>query len=188
MWLVVGLGNPGPSYEHNRHNVGFMAADAICRRHGFSASQKKFGGLLSEGALGGEKTLCLKPLTYMNLSGQSVGEACRFYKIAPENVIVIHDELALPLGDMRLKKGGGHAGHNGLKSIDSHIGQDYLRLRIGIGHPGQPELVSDYVLSNFSKAEMKTVEPQLDDIADKLMENLARFTAQGANQVKFIIE
>lgn len=185
--LLVGLGNPGPKYDLNRHNVGFMALDVLMRRHVFSAEQKKFQGLIAEGQWGNEKTLALKPMTYMNLSGQSVGDVCRFYKIPPEQVIVLHDELALPLGDMRLKKGGSHAGHNGLKSLDAHIGQDYLRLRIGIGHPGAPELVTDYVLGNFSKTEMKIVEPMLDDISDKLAENLKRFTAQGSNQVKFLV-
>ena len=131
MLLLVGLGNPGPEYAGTRHNVGFMAVDTIVHRHGFGPLRSKFQGLISEGLISGEKILALKPLTYMNESGQSVGEAARFYKIPSENIIVCHDELDLPPGKVRVKTGGGSGGHNGIKSIDAHIGPEYRRLRIG---------------------------------------------------------
>lgn len=187
MLLIVGLGNPGPEYEDNRHNAGFMAADAIMRRHGFSKPQKKFHGLLAEGNIGGEKALCLKPQTYMNRSGIAVGEAAQFYKVAPENICVIHDELDLPLGEVKLKLGGGPGGHNGLKSIDGQLGRDYMRLRIGIGHPGDREQVTGHVLDGFSKAEMKAIAPILEAIADHLSEEIARMKAAGSKQIKFVI-
>lgn len=166
--LLIGLGNPGKSYAANRHNVGFMALDEIAARHGFSRFSKKFQAEISEGTLDGRKLILLKPLTYMNLSGESVAAAARFHKIPPENIIVFHDELDLPPCKIRVKKGGGNGGHNGLKSIDAHIGKDYWRVRIGISHPGDKDQVSDYVLSDFSKAEMKTVEPLLGEISHHL--------------------
>lgn len=165
MWLFVGLGNPGQKYQENRHNIGFMAVDEIVRRHAFSGWTKKFQGEVALGDLGGEKILLLKPHTYMNLSGQSVQAAAAFYKIAPQNVMVFHDELDLAPGKIRAKKGGGAAGHNGLKSIDAHIGQDYWRLRMGIGHPGDRNMVSGYVLGDFCKADAAWLEPLLEAVA-----------------------
>lgn len=166
MLLLVGLGNPGPKYAFNRHNIGFMAVDAIIHRHSFSPERQRFQGLVSEGTLGGEKVVALKPMTYMNESGRSVGEAMRFYKLEPDQVVVLHDELDLPEGKLRIKLGGGHGGHNGLRSIDAHIGQTYRRVRLGIGHPGDKDRVLGYVLGDFSKAEMKWLEPFLDAIVD----------------------
>ncbi len=153
MFLVVGLGNPGSGYAANRHNIGFMAADELVRRYSFGPWRKKFQGQISEGELNGQKVLVLKPETFMNLSGQSVGEVLRFYKIPVENVIVLHDELDLPPGKLRVKRGGGHGGHNGLKSIDAHCGKEYRRIRLGIGHPGDKSRVHGHVLGDFSKAE-----------------------------------
>ncbi|MEA1675617.1 aminoacyl-tRNA hydrolase [Nitrospirillum sp. BR 11163] len=164
MRLVVGLGNPGPEYAHHRHNVGFMAVDEIAQRHRFGPWKKRFQGLITEGQIGPEKIYLLKPQTFMNLSGQSVGEAMRFYKMTPDQVIVLHDELDLPPGKLRAKKGGGHGGHNGLRSIDDHIGKDYWRVRLGIGHPGDKNLVHGWVLSNFAKAEQTWLVPFLDAV------------------------
>ena len=166
MLLIVGLGNPGSKYENNRHNVGFMAADAIARRHSFSPWSKKFQGLLSEGRLGGEKVLLLKPQTFMNVSGQSVGEAMRFHKLSPSDLVVLYDELDLAPGKVRVKTGGGAGGHNGIRSIDAHCGKEYRRARIGIGHPGVKELVTHHVLGDFTKADQEWLEPLLDAIAD----------------------
>lgn len=165
MRLVVGLGNPGAGYAKNRHNIGFMAADAIVRRHNFSAWKTKFQAELSDGTLGGEKVLVLKPMTYMNNSGQAVGEALRFFKILPRDVIVLYDEIELAPGKIRVKQGGGHAGHNGLRSIDQHVGKDYWRVRLGIGRPQHKEQVAGYVLHDFSRAEEKWLEPLLDSVA-----------------------
>ncbi|MBX3496331.1 MAG: aminoacyl-tRNA hydrolase [Parvibaculum sp.] len=167
MILLVGLGNPGEKYARNRHNIGFMAADAIVRRHSFAAPRARFQGLVSEGTLDGEKAIVLKPTTYMNESGRAVGEAMRFYKIEPADVIVFHDELDLAPAKLRIKTGGGAAGHNGIRSIAAHIGPDFRRVRIGIGHPGEKDRVLGAVLGDFSKAEMKDwVEPLIDAIAD----------------------
>lgn len=165
MLLLVGLGNPGEKYADNRHNIGFKAIDEIARLHNFPEFKTKFQAELSEGRLGGEKCLLMKPQTYMNLSGQAVGEAARFYKIEPENVIVIHDELDLDFGKIRMKKGGGAAGHNGLKSIMSHLSPDFHRLRLGIGHPGKKEEVHDHVLKNFAKSDQDFIEDMLEAIA-----------------------
>jgi PTH1 family peptidyl-tRNA hydrolase len=162
MWLFVGLGNPGPKYQHNRHNIGFMAMDDFVRRHNFSGWTKKFQGEISLGEIGGEKVLLLKPETFMNLSGQSVQAAAAFYKIAPANIVVFHDELDLQPGKIRVKKGGGSGGHNGIKSIDAHLGPDYWRVRIGIGHPGDRNLVSHYVLNDFTKADAEWIGNLLD--------------------------
>lgn len=167
MILLVGLGNPGPKYAQNRHNIGFMAVDAIVRRHSFSPERTRFQGLVSEGTLAGEKVLVLKPMTYMNESGRSVGEAMRFFKLEPEHVVVFHDELDLAPGKLRIKTGGGHGGHNGLRSIDAHIGPNYRRIRLGIGHPGDKERVLGHVLGDFAKADMKWLEPFLDAIASE---------------------
>ncbi|TDE33919.1 aminoacyl-tRNA hydrolase [Antarcticimicrobium sediminis] len=160
MQLFVGLGNPGAKYAHNRHNIGFMVLDGIAADHGFGPWKSKFQGQIAEGRLGGDKVLLLKPETFMNLSGQSVGEAMRFYKLEPGDVTVFHDELDLAPGKVRVKQGGGHAGHNGLRSIHGHIGEAYRRVRLGIGHPGRKELVSGYVLHDFARAD----EGWLDDV------------------------
>jgi peptidyl-tRNA hydrolase, PTH1 family len=165
MKLFVGLGNPGGQYAFNRHNVGFMAIDAIAAAHGFPAWRKRFQGVAAEGKLGRESVLLLKPGTYMNESGRSVGEAVRFYKLELADVIVFHDELDLAPGKVRVKTGGGTAGHNGLKSLTAHIGNDYVRVRIGIGHPGAKELVTHWVLNNFAKSDHAWLEPLLGAIA-----------------------
>jgi PTH1 family peptidyl-tRNA hydrolase len=165
MKVLVGLGNPGSKYENNRHNVGFMAIDAIARRYGVGQWRQRYHGQAVEVDINRVRYLLLKPMTYMNESGRAVGEATRFYKISPADVIVFHDELDLEPGKIRAKFGGGHAGHNGLKSITAHIGNDYQRVRIGIGHPGQRELVSPYVLSDFAKADRAWLEPMLDAMA-----------------------
>ena len=168
MWLLVGLGNPGGSYARNRHNIGFMAADEIVRRHCFSPWRAKYQGYVAEGTIDGEKCLVLKPETYMNLSGQSVAAAARFHKIPNNQVIVLHDELDLPPGKIRIKQGGGAGGHNGLKSIDAHLGNDYWRVRLGIGHPGDKALVSPYVLGDFAKADQDWLMPLIDGVAQNL--------------------
>lgn len=166
MVLVVGLGNPGSDYARTRHNIGFMAADALVRRHSFGPWRTKFQGEVAEGMIAGEKVLILKPMTYMNLSGQSVQAAARFLKIPVEDVIVLHDELDIAPGRLKVKRGGGAGGHNGLKSIDSHLGQNYRRVRMGIGHPGDRNLVSGYVLHDFAKADEAWLVPQLDAVAE----------------------
>lgn len=165
MQIFVGLGNPGAKYERNRHNIGFMALDRIAGEHGFGPWRSKFQGMLSEGALGGEKVVLLKPMTFMNLSGQSVSEALRFYKLTPADVTVFHDELDLAPGKLRCKMGGGHAGHNGLRSIHQHIGEAYARVRLGIGHPGHKDRVAQYVLQDFAKADADWLDDLLRGIA-----------------------
>ena len=165
MILFAGLGNPGAKYAGNRHNIGFMAVDAIIRRHGFSAARKRFQGDICEGVLDGERVLVLKPQTFMNESGRSVGETVAFYKLEPAQVVVFHDELDLEPGKVRVKTGGGLAGHNGLRSIAAHIGPDFRRVRLGIGHPGR-ELVLAHTLKDFSKGEHDWLDPLLDAIAD----------------------
>ena len=166
MKLIVGLGNPGAKYAANRHNIGFMAVDRIAADHGFSPWRQRFEAEMSEGRLGSEKVVLLKPLTFMNLSGQSVGEAMRYLKLTPEDVIVIHDELDLAPGKCRVKLGGGHAGHNGLRSIHQHIGENYHRVRLGIGHPGHKDRVAGYVLSDFAKADADWLDDLLRGISD----------------------
>ena len=163
--LIAGLGNPGESYARHRHNVGFMAADKIADRHRFTPWRPRYRGLVSEGALSGRKTLLLKPMTYMNDSGDSVGEAVRYLKIPIESVVVIHDELDLTPGKVRVKAGGSDAGHNGLRSISASVGPDYRRVRIGIGHPGAPAVLR-YVLHDFSKADKEWLVPLLDAVAE----------------------
>ena len=165
MHLLVGLGNPGAAYSRNRHNIGFMAADEIVRRHGFSAWRNKFQGQIADGSVGGAKVLVLKPQTFMNLSGQSVGEAARFHKIEPENVIVVYDELDLAPGKVRIKKAGGSGGHNGIKSIDQHLGPDYWRVRLGIGHPGDKARVHGHVLGDFQKDDEVWLDGLLGEVA-----------------------
>lgn len=166
MKLIVGLGNPGEKYARNRHNVGFMAVERIASRHRFGPWKKKFQASAADGEIDGEKVLLLAPQTYMNESGRSVGEAARFLKVDLADIIVLHDELDLAPGKIRFKVGGGNAGHNGLRSITAHLGNDYARVRIGIGHPGQKELVHAWVLSDFAKADSKWLEPLLDAMAD----------------------
>jgi PTH1 family peptidyl-tRNA hydrolase len=166
MLLLVGLGNPGDQYYDNRHNVGFMAVDEIVHRHRFPAWRRKFKSEISEGLLGVVKVLAMKPQTFMNRSGEAVAEAVNFYKLAPKDVVVLHDELDLPPGKLRMKVGGGHAGHNGLRDIERHIGSDFRRVRIGIGHPGDKSRVTGYVLSDFAKADDVWLDPLIDAIAD----------------------
>ncbi len=168
MLLVVGLGNPGEKYARNRHNIGFMAADEIVRRHSFSAYRSKFQGELAEGKIGTEKVLVFKPMTFMNESGRAVKEVVTFYKIATEDVLVLHDELDLAPGKLRVKRGGGHAGHNGLRSMHAHIGEGYGRVRLGIGHPGHKDRVTGHVLNDFSKADGDWLVPLLDAVADNI--------------------
>jgi len=168
MLLLVGLGNPGGDYAGNRHNIGFMAVDEIVRRHSFAPFRSRFNGQLAEGRIGNHKVLALKPMTYMNESGRSVGGAAAFYKIPSEDIVVIHDELDLEGGRFRCKTGGGHAGHNGLRSIHAHVGEGYRRLRLGIGHPGDRAGVTSHVLNDFAKADKVWLEPLLAAIADHI--------------------
>lgn len=165
MILLVGLGNPGPRHADNRHNIGFMAVDEIVRRHGFGPWRARFQGMVSEGRIGAHKILALKPMTYMNESGRSVSEAARFYKLNPDQIIVIHDEIDLRPGKVKVKSGGGAGGHNGLRSIDSHVGPDYRRVRLGIGHPGHKDLVHGYVLRDFAKDDAPWLEKLLTAVA-----------------------
>jgi PTH1 family peptidyl-tRNA hydrolase len=173
MLLFVGLGNPGAKHAGNRHNVGFMVLETIAKRHGFPPWRRRFQGVASEAPLGGERVQLLLPGTFMNESGRAVAEAMHFYKLGLSDVVVFHDELDLPPGKVRVKTGGGVAGHNGLRSITAHVGNDYRRVRIGIGHPGVKEMVHGYVLSDFSKADRAWVEALTDIVADNA-ELLAR--------------
>jgi PTH1 family peptidyl-tRNA hydrolase len=173
MRLFVGLGNPGGKHAGNRHNIGFVVVDAIAKRHGFPPWRRRFQGVASEAPLGGERVQLLLPGTFMNESGRAVAEAMHFYKLGLSDVVVFHDELDLPPGKVRVKTGGGVAGHNGLRSITAHVGNDYRRVRIGIGHPGVKEMVHGYVLSDFSKADRAWVEALTDIVAENV-ELLAR--------------
>lgn len=190
MWLFVGLGNPGDKYKKNRHNIGFMAVEAMADgAHNFPPFKtSKFQAELTEKNIEGQKVILLKPKTYMNESGKSVGATARFYKIPPENIVVFHDELDLKAGDLRMKKGGGNAGHNGLKSIQAHLSTpDFWRVRMGIGHPGEKHLVSNYVLSDFAKSEHQWLEGVIDFIADsyaKVIENGAESYMKDINKFK----
>src|SRR3954466_6734827 len=169
MRLIVGLGKPGSPHARTRHSVGFRAVEAIARRYGFPAFRSRFKGELAEGTIAGERRLLLRPQTFMNASGESVLAAMSFYKIPPEDIVVIHDELDLRPGKVRVKRGGGSAGHNGLRSIDALIGPDYWRVRIGIGHPGIKELVHPYVLQNFTPDEARLiVMPLLDAVSETI--------------------
>lgn len=174
MKLFVGLGNPGAKYAQNRHNIGFMALDRIASDHGFAPWRGKFQGSVSEGKLGGEKVILLKPETFMNLSGQSVGEAMRFYKLTPADVTVFHDEIDLAPAKLKVKQGGGHAGHNGLRSLHQHITPEYQRVRMGVGHPGHKDAVPSYVLKDFAKADQDWLDDMLRGISDG-----AGYLAQG---------
>jgi len=168
MLLLVGLGNPGPEYARNRHNIGFMALDEIARRHGFGPWRRRFQGLASEGAVGGLKALALEPQTYMNESGRSVGEALRYFKLPLDQVYVLHDEIDLAAGKLRVKLGGGAAGHNGLRSLDRHIGPGYWRLRLGVGHPGDKARVKGHVLRNFAKEDEAWLDKLVTAVAEEL--------------------
>jgi PTH1 family peptidyl-tRNA hydrolase len=168
MHLIVGLGNPGSKYQGNRHNIGFMAVDEIVRRHGFSPWRKRFQGEASEGVVAGGKVLVLKPMTYMNESGRAAGEALRFFNIDPAQMIVLYDELDLEPGKLRVKLGGGAAGHNGIRSLIAHCGPHFTRVRLGIGHPGDKALVQPHVLSDFARADRAWLEPLLAAVADHI--------------------
>ena len=168
MLLLVGLGNPGARYAGNRHNVGFMVMDAIAKRHGIGPWRRRFQGVACEGPIGGTRTLLLLPGTFMNESGRAVAEAAHFYKLSPGDVTVFHDEIDLPPGKVRVKVGGGIAGHNGLRSITEHIGNDYRRVRIGVGHPGNKDLVYAYVLNDFAKSERDWLEALIGILADNV--------------------
>ena len=170
MFLIVGLGNPGSEYEKTRHNVGFMAVEELAQAYGFGSFKAKFDGLIAEGKIANEKVYILKPHTYMNLSGNSVVKAANFYKILPQNIIVIHDDMDLPVGKLKAKLGGGAGGHNGLKSIDAVITPNYNRIRIGVGHPNQGgEAVVNHVLSRFSKADAEVIEKEIALIVSLLL-------------------
>jgi PTH1 family peptidyl-tRNA hydrolase len=166
MRLIVGLGNPGPKHVANRHNIGFMAVQAIASRHGIGPWRRRFQGVACEGSIGGSRALLLLPGTYMNESGRAVAEATQFYKLSANDVVVVHDEIDLPAAKVRVKTGGGIAGHNGLRSIGAHIGNEYHRVRLGVGHPGDKELVHAHVLSDFAKSERPWVEALCDIVAD----------------------
>ncbi len=182
MKLFVGLGNPGEKYARHRHNVGFMAVERIAARHRFGPWKRKFQGHAADGEIAGEKVVLLKPDTYMNDSGRAVGDATRFLKIGIEDVVAFHDELDLAPGKIKLKSGGGNAGHNGLRSITQHVGNEFVRVRVGIGHPGAKELVHGYVLHDFSKADETWLGPLLDAIAEAA-ERLA-----GGDQARFLTD
>ncbi len=166
MLLIAGLGNPGPKYERNRHNIGYMAVDEIVRRHAFGAWRARFQSLAAEGKIGGAKVLAIKPATFMNESGRAVGEALRFYKLEPARLSVIYDEIDLAFGKVRVRRGGGLAGHNGLRSIAAHMGPDFRRVRVGVGHPGDKHRVHGYVLGDFAKAELPLKDKIVDAIAE----------------------
>ena len=168
MQLLVGLGNPGPRHANNRHNIGFMALDEIVRRHGFDAWRVRYQGRVAEGRIGTNRVLALKPETFMNESGRAVGEVLRFFKLDPNQVTVIYDEIDLKAGKIKVKTGGGAGGHNGIRSVDSHIGRGYRRVRLGVGHPGHKDLVHSYVLHDFAKPEVPWVEKLIDAVAREL--------------------
>jgi PTH1 family peptidyl-tRNA hydrolase len=187
MLLLVGLGNPGEKYQRHRHNVGFLAVDAIAAAHDFAAPRKKFQAEIREGDIGDVRAIALKPQTFMNESGLAVGAAMRFYKLAPADVVVFHDELDLEAGKIKAKQGGGNAGHNGLRSIDEHVGNDFRRVRIGIGHPGDKTRVTGHVLGEFAKADRDWLDPLLAAIA-KSAPFLAAGDARFATAVAQILQ
>jgi len=180
-WLIVGLGNPGPSYSAHRHNIGFMVVDELARRMAERFSEK-FKGRVARGRLSGDEVTLLEPLTFMNLSGASVGAASSYYKFTPERVIVVHDELDLPFAQVRVKVGGGHAGHNGLRSIFAHFGSDFVRVRCGIGRPAHGD-VSGYVLSGFSPDEQPDLRRLVDDAADAVELIVGRGALEAMNTI-----
>jgi PTH1 family peptidyl-tRNA hydrolase len=188
MLLFVGLGNPGAKYARNRHNIGFMAVDEIARRHGFAPWRRRFQGETSEGTLDSERVILLKPMTYMNESGRSVQEAASFFKIGVGDVTVFQDELELSPAKLRVKVGGGIAGHNGLRSISAHIGNEYRRVRLGIGHPGVKELVHGHVLSDFAKADMPWVEALCESVADNACLLTGKRDSTFANKVHLALQ
>ena len=183
MKLFVGLGNPGQKYSGNRHNIGYMAVDRIAADHGFSPWRSKFQGVFSDGVLDGEKVILLKPETFMNKSGQSVGEAMRFYKLTPSDVVVFHDEIDLAPAKLKWKSGGGHAGHNGLRSVHGHIGEGYGRVRMGVGHPGHKDAVPTYVLKDFARADQDWLDDMLRGISDGAAHLAAGDTGRFQNAV-----
>ena len=188
MHLLAGLGNPGVKYAGNRHNVGFMVVDEIHRRFGFAPFRVKFDGDVSEGSIDGHKVLLLKPMTFMNDSGKSVGAAARFFNIPPSRIVVLHDELDLAPGRIRIKTGGGVAGHNGLKSIARHLSQDFRRVRIGIGHPGERDLVTGHVLQDFAKVDMFWVDKTIEAIAEASPHLLADRGPEFTSNVALILK
>lgn len=188
MHLLVGLGNPGEKYAGNRHNIGFMVLEAIAREYGFAAWRKRFRGEVAEGSLAGARILALKPLTFMNHSGRSVGEAWRFHKIERSQVIVLHDEMDLALGKVRVKLGGGHGGHNGIRDIANQIGPDFVRVRIGIGHPGDKARVHGHVLKDFAKAEQGEVDKLVHAIGDNIAPLLAGDRDSFMNKVALVMK
>ena len=188
MLLFVGLGNPGTKYARNRHNIGFMAVDEIARRHGFAPWRRRFQGETSEGALEGERVILLKPTTYMNDSGRAVQEAANFFKLTASEITVFQDELELPPAKVRVKVGGGIAGHNGLRSVTSHIGNDYRRVRLGIGHPGVKELVHPYVLSDFFKEDGPWFVALCEAVAENAALLAARHDASFQNKVHLAMQ
>lgn len=184
MFLIVGLGNPGAEYATTRHNVGFMAADKLAEKYAFGNFRAKFDGLIAEGEIEGEKVFLLKPQTYMNLSGNSVVKVANFYKILPANIVVIHDDMDLPVGKLKAKCGGGAGGHNGLKSIDAAISPNYNRIRIGVGHPDmRGEAVVNHVLSGFSKADAEVIKQEIDLVADTIPILLKKGVAEYSNKL-----
>ncbi len=188
MFLIVGLGNPGAEYANTRHNVGFMVADEIAHRYKFSPFKSKFDGLIAEGNIEGEKVMLLKPQTFMNLSGNSVVKAANFYKILPENIIVIHDDMDLGLNQVKAKLGGGTGGHNGLKSIDAHVSPNYNRIRLGVGHPdGKGERVVNHVLSGFSKADIEMLNANIDMIAETIGILIQKGVADYSNKIGMLL-
>ncbi len=188
MLLLVGLGNPGSRYAGNRHNIGFMAVEKIARHHGIAPWRRRFQGVAVEGALAGERVLLLLPGTYMNDSGRAVAEAAHFYKLGLADVVVFHDEIDLAPGKVRVKTGGGIAGHNGLRSISAHIGNDYRRVRIGVGHPGIKELVHAHVLTDFTKDERPWVEALCSTIAENAELLAKRQDASFQNKVHLAMQ
>ncbi|MEL6102199.1 MAG: aminoacyl-tRNA hydrolase [Pseudomonadota bacterium] len=183
MKLIVGLGNPGPKYARHRHNIGFMVLDRIAADHGFPTWKSKHQGSVSEGRFGSDRAILLKPETYMNKSGDSVGAAMRFYKLEPQDVIVFHDEIDLSPGKVRVKDGGGHAGHNGLRSVHAHIGPDYQRVRLGVGHPGHKDRVPSYVLNDFAKADQEWLEDVIRGCSDGITHLVASDPGRFMNAV-----
>ncbi len=188
MLLIVGLGNPGSGYAGNRHNIGFMAVDAIGKRHGIGPWRRKFQGVFAEGPLAGERVLLLLPGTFMNESGRAVAQVKQFFKLDLPDIVVVHDEIELPPGKVRVKTGGGNAGHNGLRSISDHIGNDYRRVRIGVGHPGVKDKVQGYVLSDFAKSEREWVEALCGLIADNAELLAGRKDASFQNKVHLAMQ
>ena len=183
MKLLAGLGNPGSKYANNRHNVGFMVIDEIADAWGFSNWRKRFQAETSEGLIDGQKVLLMKPITYMNESGRALGEAVRFYNLSLDDVFVIHDELDLPSGKMRTKTGGGHAGNNGIRSIKAHIGDDFHRVRIGVGHPGNKNDVAKHVLKDFARSDRQWLSQMITAIADEIPLLLSGDAASFQNKI-----